>query len=69
MTATLAMPAPRAHAAPQVSLQDVVLATWTAVSSGATAECPVCAGAMSPRWSAGAGVVGARCADCGTTLE
>lgn len=69
MTATLAIPAARAHAAPEVSLEDIVLGTWATVSAGAVAQCPVCSGAMSPRWSAGAGVVGARCGDCGTTLE
>ena len=41
----------------------------TTVVAGAAADCPVCAGPMQPRWSAGAGVVGGRCADCGTTLE
>ena len=69
MTATLAMPVPRAHAAPQASLADVVGDVWSTVAAGASAECPVCTGVMHPRWSAGAGVVGGRCEDCGTTLE
>ena len=38
-------------------------------AAGAATECPVCAGSLQPRWSAGAGVVGGRCGDCGTTLE
>jgi len=69
VTATLARPAPRAHTAPQVSLAAVVSDTWASVAAGAPAECPVCSGVMHPRWSAGAGVVGGRCEDCGTTLE
>ena len=69
MTATLARPAPRAHTAPQVSLAAVVSDAWASVASGSLAECPVCSGVMHPRWSAGAGVVGGRCEDCGTTLE
>jgi hypothetical protein len=68
MTATLA--APPAHmrtAAP--TLDTLLVEAWNDVTSGAAAECPVCAGPMQPRWTAGAGVVGGRCADCGTTLE
>jgi tRNA(Ile2) C34 agmatinyltransferase TiaS len=69
VTATLAAPVPRPHCAPQASLEDLVLQTWAAVAVGEQAACPVCSGAMQPRWSAGAGVVGGRCGDCGTTLE
>jgi tRNA(Ile2) C34 agmatinyltransferase TiaS len=69
VTATLAEPLPLPSAPPQASLEDLVLQTWTAVAAGEQAPCPVCSGAMQPRWSAGAGVVGGRCGDCGTTLE
>ena len=31
--------------------------------------CPVCGGELEPRWSAGAGVVGGRCRDCGSELS
>jgi hypothetical protein len=51
------------------TLDSVLVEAWNDVNAGATAECPVCAGPMQPRWTAGAGVVGGRCGDCGTTLE
>ena len=38
-------------------------------SAGAHANARSAAAPMQPRWSAGAGVVGGRCEDCGTTLE
>jgi len=57
----------RAAGAP--TLDAVLSEAWNDVSAGARTECPVCAGPMQPRWSAGAGVVGGRCEDCGTTLE
>lgn len=69
MTATLAEPLSLLSAAPQASLDDLVVQAWASVAAGAQAPCPVCGGAMQPRWSAGAGVVGGRCADCGSTLE
>ena len=68
MSATLAAP-PLNLRATEPSLEALVTDAWDAVAAGATAECPVCAGPMRPRWSAGAGVVGGRCEDCGTTLE
>jgi hypothetical protein len=72
VSAALATPpaharAPRAAAEP--TLADVLGAAWASVSTGAATECPVCAGSLEPRWSAGAGVVGGRCGDCGATLE
>jgi hypothetical protein len=57
----------RAHAGP--TLSDVLVEAWNDLRAGARAECPVCAGAMQPRWTAGAGVAGGRCGDCGATLE
>ncbi len=51
------------------TLDDVLGGAWSTLSSGRTADCPVCAAAMAPRWSAGAGAVGGRCASCGTTLD
>jgi tRNA(Ile2) C34 agmatinyltransferase TiaS len=69
VTATLLAPVPPAQCGGTASLADVVIEAWTTVVAGAPASCPVCAGALEPRWSAGAGVVGGRCADCGTTLE
>jgi hypothetical protein len=43
---------------------------WTAVENEALVSCPVCTiGTLAPRWSAGAGVIGGRCGDCGSTLD
>ena len=69
MTATLAAPPLHARAAAAPTLEALLIEAWNDVAAGAPAECPVCAGRMQPRWSAGAGVVGGRCEDCGTTLE
>ena len=69
MSATLAAPPPHLRAPAEPTLAVVMAEAWAAVSTGAVAECPVCAGPMQPRWTAGAGVVGGRCSDCGTTLE
>ena len=41
---------------------------WSDLTSHSTVACPVCDGAMRPRYGAGAGAVGGRCADCGTTI-
>ena len=69
MSATLAAPPPHVRAPAQPTLAAVMADAWMTVSAGAAAECPVCSGPLQPRWSAGAGVVGGRCEDCGTTLE
>ena len=69
MSATLAAPRPQLRAPAAPTLTDVLVEAWNDVSAGARAECPVCSGPMQPRWTAGAGVVGGRCEDCGTTLE
>jgi len=69
MSATLAAPPLPARAPAEPTLADAMRGAWAAVGTGVTAECPVCAGRLQPRWSAGAGVVGGRCGDCGATLE
>jgi hypothetical protein len=51
------------------TLEDIVAGAWAAVSVGETSACPLCGGSLRARWSAGAGVVGGRCGDCGTSLE
>ena len=51
------------------TLDDLVSGAWAGLSGPQAASCPVCVGPMVPRWSAGAGVVGGHCGDCGTTLE
>jgi hypothetical protein len=52
------------------TLDDVLSDAWEGLSAAsATAACPVCDGALEARWSAGAGVVGGRCGDCGSELS
>jgi len=51
------------------TLADVVFRAWDALAAGDEAACPVCDGELEPRWSAGSGVVGGRCRDCGTALD
>jgi hypothetical protein len=62
-----AVDAPAATAAPRLEL--VLGGAWEALAEGSSPACPVCtSGTMAPRWSAGAGVTGGRCGDCGSTL-
>jgi hypothetical protein len=52
------------------TLDDLLSDAWEGLSApSATAACPVCDGELVPRWSAGAGVVGGRCRDCGSELS
>jgi hypothetical protein len=51
------------------TLEERVASLWDRLLAGEPAPCPFCGGEMRPRWSAGAGVVGGRCADCGTELD
>jgi hypothetical protein len=50
------------------TLDDLLSDAWSGLLGAAAAACPVCHGEMAPRWSAGAGVVGGRCRDCGSEL-
>ena len=51
------------------TLDDVLSGAWEGLAAASAATCPVCEGEMVPRWSAGAGVVGGRCRDCGSELS
>jgi hypothetical protein len=52
------------------TLDDLLSGAWEGLSAAASSTaCPVCQGALEPRWSAGAGVVGGRCRDCGSELS
>jgi hypothetical protein len=66
-------PFPRARAAADErsrTLDDLLSGTWESLAAAASSTaCPVCAGDLQPRWSAGAGVVGGRCRDCGSELS
>ena len=50
------------------TLEDLVAGAWEGLLAGAPAACPVCETTLSPRYSAGAGIVGGRCGGCGSTL-
>jgi hypothetical protein len=52
------------------TLDDVLSGAWEGLSAAASfTACPFCHGELAPRWSAGAGVVGGRCHDCGSELS
>ncbi len=54
----------------EATLDDVLSTAWDGLSAaGSSVACPVCSGELQPRWSAGAGVVGGRCRDCGSELS
>ena len=65
----VAAPADLTPAAGVATLEDLISGAWEGLSAAGPVACPVCTGSMTPRWSAGAGVVGGRCGDCGTTLR
>jgi hypothetical protein len=51
------------------TLDDLLSGAWEGLTAAASSTaCPVCNGDLAPRWSAGSGVVGGRCADCGSSL-
>jgi hypothetical protein len=50
------------------TLDDVLSGAWEGLAASSTVACPVCGGDLAPRWSAGSGVVGGSCADCGSSL-
>ncbi len=51
------------------TLGHVLNEAWAALEAGFVADCLLCGGRVHPRWSAGAGVVGGHCDDCGTGVE
>jgi len=76
--AECAAPAPAPVAEPATSasahghgptLDDLVAGAWEGLLAGAPAECLVCGTALTPRHSAGAGIVGGRCGGCGSTVS
>jgi hypothetical protein len=50
------------------TLEDVLVGAWEGLAAQRSVQCPVCQGEMTPDWAAGAGLVGGRCRDCGSTL-
>jgi hypothetical protein len=65
-----ATPADGARAVPKSrrTLDDVLSEAWEGLLAAAPVDCPVCAAELSSRWSAGAGVVGGPCRNCGSEL-
>jgi hypothetical protein len=54
----------------EATLDDVLSGAWEGLSAATSSTaCPVCHGELAPRWSAGAGVVGGRCRDCGSEMS
>jgi hypothetical protein len=51
------------------TLDDLLTGTWGRLTAGVATSCPVCEGELAPRWSAGSGIVGGRCTDCGSELS
>jgi uncharacterized protein (DUF983 family) len=51
------------------TLEDVVGDAWRALATGAEAVCPVCGGALAPRYGSGAAALGGRCRTCGSELS
>ena len=50
------------------TLDALMAGVWGDLRAGETTACPLCRGAMRPRHSAGAGVVGGRCDTCAASL-
>jgi hypothetical protein len=52
------------------TLDDLLSGAWEGLRAAtSTTACPICAGELVPRWSAGAGIVAGRCRDCGSELS
>ena len=51
------------------TLDDLLTRTWDRLTAGVATACPVCADELSPRWSAGSGIVGGCCGSCGSELS
>jgi len=46
------------------TLEDVLSGAWEDLTAHRTATCPLCDGAMEPRYGAGPSAVGGRCTSC-----
>jgi hypothetical protein len=53
----------------RLTLDDVIVGAWDGLARGRSAPCPVCAGALEPRYGAGTAPVAGRCRDCGSELS
>ena len=50
------------------TLEDVLSGAWEDLTAHRSATCPVCNGAMTPRYGSGPSAVGGRCGDCRSEL-
>jgi hypothetical protein len=50
------------------TLEDVLSCAWEDLGAHRAAACPICDGAMEPRYGSGPSAVGGRCRDCGSEL-
>ena len=50
------------------TLEAVLSGAWEDLVAHRTATCPICHGAMAPRYGSGPSAVGGRCRDCGTEM-
>jgi len=50
------------------TLEDVLSGAWEDLSAHRTTTCPVCDGAMTPRYGSGPSAVGGRCGECRSEL-
>ena len=50
------------------TLEDVLSDAWEDLIAHRTATCPICDGAMEPRYGAGPSAVGGRCRSCRAEL-
>jgi len=50
------------------TLEDVLSGAWEDLTAHRTATCPICDGAMEPRYGSGPSAVGGRCGECRTEL-
>jgi hypothetical protein len=51
------------------TLDDLLVTLWQGIDAHRTMECPVCAGEMRPAYGAHARAIGAKCVDCGSTVQ
>jgi hypothetical protein len=50
------------------TLEELLSGAWEDLSAHRTATCPICDGAMEPRYGSGPSAVGGRCRDCRSDL-
>jgi hypothetical protein len=60
--------APAAEGRGRRTLDEVIVGVWEDLTAHHAVACPVCGGAMQPRYGSGAAPVGGRCTSCHSTL-